>query len=801
MTAKLDYSLKLLNAINEYSSTAEQTEKIRKLICYISESPNIEKTEDIKELITEGARLIRVFGYYDLNGIDPKVLCDADDRTAIKNELIFGAYKAKSGRGDRVTYLDKQQKDIIDTFNGLEKKRIFVSAPTSFGKTHILKEILFSNSERYNNIVLIFPTVALLTENVDSITEFVNRHNLDYAISNNFQPQDETPEKIDETHSRNIYILTPERAIRIFEDQPRIKVDFFFFDEIYKVDEDFNSSDEYELDVEPDSSDTIPKYKNLKYSRAVAFRLVLYFLSKYTQDFYLAGPYIDLDNIKPGMERFLQKFEIKKIQIETEATLKSFYNAWSKNVETHNDIEGHSSIELDGKYDTDKDKVKTIIKYINANDWGQTLVYSDTPKRAIERAMHLDNNRKESKDALVALINHLQSKYLVKVNSTGKDSVDEWSLIKVLRNSTGVHHGKLPRYIQREMLRLFNEEVINTLFCTSTIIEGVNTKAKNIIVSSNYIRKSQQLNQFDVKNIIGRAGRYYHHFMGRVFFINERQNDIMEGVPQQLNFPLFDNVSLSMEDIDNMDIDNVDPHLEDIKSKRDQSLNRELLPDVVFYKNRLFDRKQQERMIENIKLRFDEFQIIFGKKDTYSILQEDELKLCLDTLYESEIITDKQKNSFLYIALKYYRKGIIGLIDFELNNKNAPKKVDEGYDLAFKKRSTIIEYQFPRYFFLIEALYNHLCEMGGIDDKKVDLSKLCRFFETGAKTLIGQHLIDCGMPGSVVKRIEDKYGRVRSMSLKEGQSFLYNGMEAIIRAVDMDSLESREFVRIVRLLR
>ena len=60
--------------------------------------------------------------------------------------------------------------------------------------------------------------------------------------------------------------------------------------------------------------------------------------------------------------------------------------------------------------------------------------------------------------------------------------VEEWSLIKVLQNGFGMHHGKLPKYIQQEILEQFNNGVFNILFCTSTIVEGVNTNAQNIII-------------------------------------------------------------------------------------------------------------------------------------------------------------------------------------------------------------------------------------------------------------------------------------------------------------------------------
>ncbi|MFZ2729982.1 MAG: helicase-related protein, partial [Blautia wexlerae] len=113
-------------------------------------------------------------------------------------------------------------------------------------------------------------------------------------------------------------------------------------------------------------------------------------------------------------------------------------------------------------------------------------------------------------------IEHLKKKYNVKINEK-QDSSMYWSLIGALENGIGIHHGKFPKYIQNEVLRLFNNKVISYLFCTSTIIEGVNTSAKNVVIINNSVGK-KTMTAFTLKNIKGRAGRYYHHNLGRVFY-------------------------------------------------------------------------------------------------------------------------------------------------------------------------------------------------------------------------------------------------------------------------------------------
>lgn len=41
-----------------------------------------------------------------------------------------------------------------------------------------------------------------------------------------------------ETGEKNMFILTPERVLRLLALYPDLDIQFFFFDEIYKIDED-----------------------------------------------------------------------------------------------------------------------------------------------------------------------------------------------------------------------------------------------------------------------------------------------------------------------------------------------------------------------------------------------------------------------------------------------------------------------------------------------------------------------------------------------------------------------------------
>lgn len=143
----------------------------------------------------------------------------------VKHKAIQKYYQSKVYKNN---LLDKRQKDIIDEFETLESKRILLSAPTSFGKTFLLREIIFMNKEKYINILMVFPTIALLNENSDNMYELISNFNLEYKVINNVYTN------FDES-SKHIFVLTPERTLKLLSDHMNLKIDFSFLMKYIKL--------------------------------------------------------------------------------------------------------------------------------------------------------------------------------------------------------------------------------------------------------------------------------------------------------------------------------------------------------------------------------------------------------------------------------------------------------------------------------------------------------------------------------------------------------------------------------------
>jgi helicase len=307
------------------------------------------------------------------------------------------------------TVLTRDQKILFELFQS--KKRIIVSAPTSFGKSRIIQEIIIHNN--YKNILIVLPTIALLNETFVRFKSNVNLSTSDYSIYNSLGTKDV---KFPETN--NIFILTPEKTDLLLDRHPYLKFDFFTMDEIYKIqDED---------------------------ERSKVFTNCLYRLSKIKDiNFYLIGPYFS---------GFSQKFISKT---------KSKFQAFSSEIVQKDDYD-INAIPLDGRYNINshdirklKNKNLNLRNIINAVD-DQSIVYRGQKKYYAElTAKYLIEFKKRT----------VQSELIEYIS---ENIAKNWTLVKCLRSGIAFHHGALPKYIQTEIIESFNNGELDTIVCTST---------------------------------------------------------------------------------------------------------------------------------------------------------------------------------------------------------------------------------------------------------------------------------------------------------------------------------------------
>lgn len=129
----------------------------------------------------------------------------------------------------------------------------------------------------------------------------------------------------------------------------------------------------------------------------------------------------------------------------------------------------------------------------------------------------------------------------------GRHYARDWTLSRLVSKGAGLHNGQLHRSLSQIQVRLFEEkDGLTTIISTSSIIEGVNTSAERVVVWSNK-NGGSKLTNFDYKNILGRGGRMFKHFVGEVYVLEQPP----KSQDQQLELTLPDAL-LGMEEIDHL---------------------------------------------------------------------------------------------------------------------------------------------------------------------------------------------------------------------------------------------------------
>jgi len=184
---------------------------------------------------------------------------------------------------------------------------------------------------------------------------------------------------------------------------------------------------------------------------------------------------------------------------------------------------------------TDEFKKKHLVKILQKNN-SKTLIYAGSYNNINKVSNILTNNLSKKETSLLKDYNDW-----LKVNYG-----DSFSLCQLSERGIGVHNGKMHRSLSQIQVRLFEyTEGLDTIISTSSIIEGVNTQAEQVIVWSNK-NGSHKFDYFTYRNIIGRAGRMFKYFVGKVYLLEEPP--VQENTTLTIEFP--DEVAESLDSED-----------------------------------------------------------------------------------------------------------------------------------------------------------------------------------------------------------------------------------------------------------
>lgn len=659
------------------------------VICHVADSSP--QDDFINQLLHDCIIASRVFLYSDMY---EKVNSSYEEN---QEYTAFDSYAKAFYTLDTETTLTKDQKKLFNDFQ--KYRRLVVSAPTSFGKSKIISEIIAHNN--YNNIAIVLPTIALLSETYHKFRE--NKYLEEYNIVNSLtQPINDR---------KNILILTPERMDLFLDQHPGFMLDFFTMDEIYKIQGD---------------------------ERSKVFTHCLYRLSRMNADFYLIGPYFNKFS-----QNFLNRTNSKFRKYKSEIVQKDTYD-----LDTI--TEASNKLHNDKKFKKLRDKDKNLINLIKMLD-GQSLVYVGKKQTVETRARKIAGQVEdfECSRKLLDLIDYV------------KENFDEnWSLVKCLEKGVAFHHSCVPKYILSEVVDLFNEGFIDIIVCSPTLIEGVNTSAKNVIIYDDMKGDTEnKLSGFDVKNIKGRAGRFSVHFVGRVIDFNK----LPESEKESIEFSYFDNESLDDEEVIQVDRselsgenlkawDNIDKTLKELKIPMDLLRNNKFIP--IMQQIKLI--RYLERDIKMLgKIHFDG-----------SYLEKEQLdkivELCSEYLFKDR---EREDRNFALPVLQWHVKFYIyhnPTLRQIINNQNG-ESIDTKIRTAFKLITTYFEFALPRYLTAFESLFNFVYSQYYHGKTGVNLQYLITKLEFGYTNEHEIALRDAGVPNSIINKIAHKFSGCKDL--------------------------------------
>lgn len=271
---------------------------------------------------------------------------------------------------------------------------------------------------------------------------------------------------------KNIFIFPQERAINYLN-----VVDQF---DIIIVDEFYKASSSFDKERSPS-----------------LIRAMIKLGAKSKQKYYLAPNITSLDN-----NPFTEDMEFIKLDFNT------VY------LEKHDLYKNINTIE---------EKSETLLRILDENFEKKTLIYAGTY-----------SNIDSLTNLFLTTFKPVESELLNQFsNWLSKNYDSNWSLTKLINRNIGIHNGRLHRSLSQIQVKLFEEENgIDNLISTSSIIEGVNTSAENVIIWRNR-KGTAKLDDFTYKNIIGRGGRMFKHFIGNIYILEQPPKEIQT----QLDIP------------------------------------------------------------------------------------------------------------------------------------------------------------------------------------------------------------------------------------------------------------------------
>lgn len=354
------------------------------------------------------------------------------------------------------------------------------SGPTSMGKSFVMRMFIKQQiiSGAAMNFILLVPTKALINE----LTSNVINDLKGLLVERNYRIVTSAGAIVLKQKHNFIFILTPERLLYLLIENPQISINYLFVDEAHKISTRDNRSTFYykvvdmlvQQEKRPHVIFSSPNIPNPE------IYLKLIPDAEKLNDRKLVSCFAPVSQIK-----YLIDFQNGDIKL---------FNSYSK------------EFLLVAKLKNKQVSFCDIISAIGGSS--QNIIYCSSTSQAVELAINYARNKPEQTDNSLTML----------AKDIKNEIHGDYYLAKILTKGISYHIGYLPATIRMRIEELFKEGLIKTMFCTSTLVEGVNLPADNLFITS-YRNGIAQMTPVDFNNLIGRVGRIEYNLYGNVFLV------------------------------------------------------------------------------------------------------------------------------------------------------------------------------------------------------------------------------------------------------------------------------------------
>lgn len=353
------------------------------------------------------------------------------------------------------------------------------SGPTSMGKSFVIKAFLrcaIQNTPPENFIILV-PSRALINQYVIELKSEMgtiltaNKYKI---ITNSNLTELPISGKYN-----YILVLTPERLISYMSQDSNPSAGFLFVDEAHKL-------------AQAEDSRSITTYTSIEKA-----------LKRYPDiKLYFASPNVSNPEILLSM--FRGNNEGKTFKTQESSVTQNLYLVDLPKREL--------SYSLDDEFISINQPVLDNITSINdvLLRFGKrsNLIYCNTKSKTVNYAKGLAEH-----------ITYSPNKELKRAAAIIKDYIHpDYYLADLIQKEIAYHFGNMPQLIRNLIEDLYREGHLKYIFCTSTLLEGVNMPTQNLFILDDKKAK-KELKPIDFWNLVGRAGRLAKELQGNVFCI------------------------------------------------------------------------------------------------------------------------------------------------------------------------------------------------------------------------------------------------------------------------------------------